>query len=40
MKKEADVLFRQGMELLKNGDYKRAEEVFPRARDIAGKELL
>jgi Flp pilus assembly protein TadD len=36
--KESDLLFRKGMDLLRNGDYRRAEETFNRAKELANKE--
>lgn len=35
--KESDILFQKGMEMLKAGEYKRAEETFCKARSIAEK---
>lgn len=33
--KESDVLFKKGMEMLRSGEYKKAEELFIKAREIA-----
>lgn len=38
--KESDKFFKQGMRMLQLGDYKKAEENFKKARDIAKKDLL
>jgi TolA-binding protein len=37
--KESDVLFQKGMELLKSGQYKQAEELFRKARATAVKSI-
>ena len=37
--KESDILFQQGMELLKTGQYKKAEEVFNKAKNIIEKSV-
>lgn len=36
--KESDVLFRKGMEFLRNGEYRKAEETFNRAKELANRE--
>ena len=36
--KESDMLFRKGMEFLRNGDYRKAEEIFNKAKDLANRE--
>lgn len=35
--KESDILFSRGMEMLKSGDYKKAEELFIKAREMVKK---
>lgn len=37
--KESDVLFQKGMEMLKSGQYKQAEELFRKARASVLKSM-
>jgi uncharacterized protein HemY len=34
---ESDTLFRKGMEMLRSGEYKKAEELFCRAKELAAR---
>lgn len=38
--KESDVLFHKGMELLRNGEYRKAEETFHKAKELANRETI
>lgn len=37
--KESDKFFKQGMRMLQSGEYKKAEDNFKKARDLARNEI-